>query len=66
MFEVFYRELGSRSMTLQKVVLFADFPSLTEESPSSLREKYKAFKSKVYETIRDSKNLNKYIFLLNN
>ena len=62
---MFYREIRSKSMIREDVMLFNDFPLLTDESPTHYLQKYKQFRDAVYDTIKTAINRNKYIFILN-
>lgn len=64
-FDMFYREIRSKSMVRQDVLLFNDFPIITDESPTYYLHKYKQFRETVYDTIKTAINRNKYIFILN-
>jgi hypothetical protein len=52
-------------MIREDVLLFNDFPLLTDESPPYYLQKYKQFRETVYDTIKTAINRNKYIFILN-
>lgn len=62
---MFYREIKSKSMIREEVILFNDFPIVSDESPPYYVLKYKQFRDSVYELLQNTKNRNKYIFILN-
>ena len=63
--ELVNRLLSSHDMIRQKVYIIRDFPVFTEESGKNYTEKVKKFKENVFDTIKDTRNRNKYLFILN-